>query len=424
MSSVYDTVTWTDTTAANCTTYWYRITAVEKCSLQANYNAGSDITLGTSNASNAVSGIATSSIKPATPADLQVDLATYSCDATGTNCSAHMSWPKVVQDESGNPINVTEYVVYRRLKGTTAWVQEGIQTTIPATGAVTYASTLLDISAGKQWEFTVTARQCSTLESNRFPTPRSWPCAFPTGIVATAMLTGPGSVDGDGSAGAPFMFYNATDSVTVHVDVTNASQIQSVVGRVYTAAGTLKTTLTTTAGAGWNFTWSVANDTIEHIVVTVTETGGCTRVETAYAGDLSQNCCLTPKSVDGTVVSFTSGTQDVDIFLKNECGVPLTLTSSAVTITWNRTGGQKLETVTYIPPTGSSTVATIANANQGDSPLTVSTPLGTPTVPAGATTYKIRVHFKNAASSNPISGFTVVYRRSIDTVDQSCPTVP
>jgi prepilin-type N-terminal cleavage/methylation domain-containing protein len=422
MSSYSDTVTWTDTTAANCTIYWYRITTVEKCSLVGAYNVGGSTALGLSDPSVAASGTAVSAIPPQTPADLQVEQATYSC--VGTNCSAHMSWPRVTLDTSSNPINIMEYKIYRRLVGSTTWALDGTQTTIPATGAVAYASSLLDISGGKQYEFTVTANQCNTLESARFSPPRTRPCSFPSGVVGATMLSASGAADGDGSSGAPWLFFNASDSVTVHVNVTDATQLQSVVAQVYTAAGTLKTSLIATAATGWNFSWIVGNNTTERIVVTATSTSGCTKIESAYVGDMPQNCCLIPRSADGTVVTFTSGTSDVDIILKNVCGEALTLFSN-FRITWTTGSGQKIDSVTFIPPSGSSTVTTFGSSGENSSPVNVTVPTGTVNVPAGSTTYKVRIHFRNNSASNPVTGITVTYQRSgVDSTNQSCPVVP
>ena len=423
VGSPYDTVTWTDDTVSNCLIYWYRVRTREFCNADNAYNVGNNAALGESAVSTAVRGTAVSTDAPKTPADFTVDTLLYDCDPSdATMCSARMSWPKVVADVNDNEITVGQYNIYRRLRGSSgAWTLAGSQTTIPAGDTVTWQSPRLSVASNTQYEFTMAAVQCVTLESARFTPVRIWPCDFPTGIVGSPMLEAT-AFDGTGTAANPWLFFNTNDTATVAIDVVDATKIQTAVGRVYNADGSLKTTLTATS-PNWNFSWNMANNTTERIDVTVVETGGCSRIESAYVGDMPQGCCLTPRSSDGTVVNFTAATKTVEIFFKNVCGTALTLQDLA--INWTKIGGQKLETVQFIPASGTTTMFDVPNSDEGDETLAVTIPSGTAVVPADSTSYKIRLNFANTNALNPVTAVNVEYRRSgIDTTDQACPVVP
>ena len=427
MSSPDANVTWTDTTATNCIDYWYRVTTMEACALNAAYNQGNNAALGSSAVSAAIHGMATTDIKPNTPGEFSVDPAQRNADLG--MAEADMVWPKVTTDQAGNPINVGTYRVYRRplplVTPSDVWILDGTQSNIPAAGTtVTYTSSRLPVNTGQQYQFTVAALQCSAYESDKFSPPRVWPCTFPSGVVGSPMLASSGAFDGSGTQAYPWRFFNTNDTATVSVDVTDANRVQSIAARVYNANGTLKTTLTASSPS-WAFAWQMGNNTVERIDVTVTETGGCTRVETAYVGDMPQNCCLTPASFDATVMKFVQNTNVVDVFLKNICGEDLTLTGN-LSITWNAArGGDKLTTVTFTPASGSPVVYSVPNSERNNATITVPIPTGTPVVPAGSSTYKVRVTFNQIPQVNPISAVNVTYRRAvIDITDQSCPVVP
>ena len=425
IGSPYDVVTWVDDTVSNCVTYWYRVTTIEACAANAAYNTGNNASLGSSSTSTAIRGSAVSDVKPRTPGDFTVDTELVDCDPLdAVLCRAEMTWPKVTADENGNAITVPQYNIYRRLRGgTEPWTLAGSQTTIPDTDTITWTTPRLSIAGNTQYEFTIAAVQCNTLESERFTPLRIWPCTFPAGVVGSPMLTATTAFDGTGSSANPYLFFNTNDTATVEIDVIDASRISSAVGRIYREDGSLKGTATATA-PDWSFSWNIENNTTERIDVTVIETDGCSRVEAAYVGDMPQNCCLTPRSFDGTVVNFTPATKIVEVFLKNVCGEALNLQSNLL-INWTRIGGQKLDTVQFIGTDGTTTVYDVPNADEGDETLAVTIPSGTRPVAAGSTTYKIRLNFTSNNALNPVTSVNVVYRRAVsDTTNQTCPVVP
>jgi hypothetical protein len=430
MSSPANVVTWTDTTAANCIPYWYRVMTVEKCSLNGAWNVSGIAEDGSSTFSTAIYGEAASGAKPKTPDEFDVDSGTHNCDVA-LNCEAHMSWSKVIEDEEGAPLNIAEYKVYHRPLGTTAWQYTGSQTVIPAAGdTVSYESPGLPTVAAdgsqQQYEFTVAANQCSSLESDTFTPVRLWPCTFPEGIVASPMLTHGGAFDGDGTATNPWSFFNSDHTATVSVNILDPSRVQSITARVYNANGTIKAN---PAISGDTFSWTMGTNVFERIVVTVTESGGCTRSAIAWVRDMPQNCCLAPLSFDNTVVAFTPGNRFVDIYLKNLCAENLSL-FSYLSITWQASrGGDKLESVRFTAPNGTTVTHTVPNNQQNNAtvlvPIPISTGTSPPAIPAGSSTYAIRVTFGRAPSSSPVVNMNVTYRRVVsDLSDVSCDVIP
>jgi hypothetical protein len=427
MSSPGNVITWTDTTAANCVPYWYRVMTVEKCAFTAAYNVGNDTALGSSAFSNLIEGAAISDVKPRAPEEFDVDSSTFNCE--GGSCEAHMSWSKVTEDEAGSPLNIADYRVYYRPLGTTGWPNELTHNSIPSAGdTVDYATPRIPTVAAdgvtpQQYEFTVAAAQCGELVSEKFTPVRLWPCTFPEGILASPMLVHGGAFDGAGTAANPWSFFNSDHTATVSVNILDPTRVQSITARVYNANGTVKTTPVI---SGDTFSWTMGTNVFERIVVTVAETGGCTRSAIAWVRDMPQNCCLMPRSFDSTVVTFTPGTNVANIYLRNLCGEALILHPD-LTINWNRNrGGDRITLVEFIPPAGATTSNAPSNAAGGSDPFVLtSLPSGTANVPVGSTTYRIRVTFRNAMSANPIEGVTVNYRRAIsDLSNQTCPVVP
>jgi hypothetical protein len=167
--------------------------------------------------------------------------------------------------------------------------------------------------------------------------------------------------------------------------------------------------------------------------LTYTAVGGCQTRQEVYGTDEASNCCLVPKSADSAVVGFTAGTTAfVDIFLKNACADDLGMPqlSNSFTFTWSSTGlsgGTKLSSVAYPLSAGGTrtvvygTFTTPINvdttgAGNAATAVTANTPTG-----AG---YKIRITFSKNLPVNPITGFSVNYKRASDAANVSCPNVP
>lgn len=431
VSSPHEVVDWSDTTAVNCVPYDYRVSLMERCGLTGNeaYNSGDDIELGFSEPSNVEAGQATSTALPKTPTDLQVEQTLH--NQTGNRADAHMSWQRVTADENEKHITVQEYNVYRRALGATEWGTPVRVTVDPAVEVVTHIDSnvpVIDPSTGStlQYQYTVTALQCTDRESLQFQPFRLWPCTFPAGIIGTPPLSAPGAFNGDGSAVDPWLI---VDDAAVTLNVVDPSLVQQVDARVYTAEGALKQTFGPVGAAGpFTFEWQVDQSAVEQIVVTIVDTTGCTKVVAGWVSDEAQACCLVPQSADGTVVDFVAGNDFVDIVLKNVCGEALEISGfGQVVLTWTAPGNPtRLSGVVFPTPAGGTVIAEPSSNNiASSSPITLTVPSGAAPVPAGSTTYRVRVQFNRAFAANPVLGFTVEYRRPGElSNDPSCPIVP
>jgi len=170
---------------------------------------------------------------------------------------------------------------------------------------------------------------------------------------------------------------------------------------------------------------------VDRLDVTVVDSGSCSQQATVYFQDEPQNCCLTPFTFESTVVKFSSGNPYVDLLLKDICTTNLTINS--INFTWSSAttpGGTNATRIVFPAASGGCTDTTVpsygtncavynfSGAGAGAGAITVpggsgpaSLPAGILAVPAGTTTYKIRVVFSRALTnpSQPVTAFTVNY---------------
>lgn len=441
LQSTADTVTVDDTTAVNCVSYVYRVSAVEVCNQNAAYNVGNDATKGISVPSNTRTGQSTSGVAPAAVADLTVDQSSLCLAGI---CQVSMTFPKVLTDVNGAAINVGQYNIYRRLQGATTWpAPVGTVTTIPAGNTITYVDANVNIATGQQYQYKVTAVQCG-FEGGDSPV-RPYPCPFPAGIINATPVSA-NSFDGSGTSSNPWLV-SGDPVITVNID--DPSRVSLVRGRVYDSGGTLRYTLTA-GSAPYQFTWAITPvGTVNRIDINVIETAGCVKSYTYYVEEMGQNCCLTNKTTDATVISYTSGSKFVDIILKNVCFEQLTVNGMSFTLNCNLVANNsKIDHIDFpasvggcadttyatncavytmsggglnLPNSGSFTF-TIPNASNGSAIM----PATRSVVTANQTNYKVRVVFNNTLTNptQPFTGITVGYQRPADLTNQSCTVVP
>ncbi|HSP13157.1 MAG TPA: prepilin-type N-terminal cleavage/methylation domain-containing protein [Thermoanaerobaculia bacterium] len=451
-TSPYDTVTWTDTTAANCVPYTYRLRAIEECLFHSTWNAGGVATLGRSPQSNEVAGLATTTLAPAAPSNLIVDQDPTNSPCVGLICNVHMHFPPVNTDvamPTGNPITITKYTVLRRQVGVTGFlpvpgpVPTLTNPPVNAIGEIEFIDNNVDTSAGQLYEYEIVAHSdCPTpFGTDSAPsTPRPYPCSFPVGVVGSPLIQ-VSAFDGDGSQANPYKIATGTNAVAV-INVTSPAAISRVVGRGYIGT-TLKwgpaqcpVLPCSSPNPPFAFGWALAANATERLDVAVVETGGCVEQSTAYFEDEPQNCCLLPTSFDPTVISFSSGNNFVDFVLKNVCGQPLTITG--LTFTWsaaNTPGGTKADAIWFQTTSGGCAQTGLgpncAAFNFGGSGVGAGTytllpaniPGNTATVGAGATTTKIRVHFSKSLTNpiQPVTSFSVNYTDANNPGGTLCP---
>lgn len=426
LQSTADTVSFDDTTMENCTDYVYRVTAYELCGLTAAYNTSSNISLGYSTVSTtSTTARSNSGAAPKAPTDLYVNQGS-SCPASV--CAVQMTWPAVTQDINDAAINITRYHVYRRQTAPTAAATFTERTTSASTftisgGNVTWIDNGVPIGGGEKYEYKVTAQQC-TAESGASPV-RIFPCTFPAGVLGSPIVTHVGAFDGSGTSAAPWLFSGG--SATVRANISNAAQISSVVVNVYNGATFIGQQTRNTAP--FDFTFTVPVGSTYRADVIITETGGCVSVNSVYVEEAAQGCCLVPFANDSTIISYSSGSNYVDIYLKNACPSDLNLRQLSLTFNDALTpGGTKFDTVVFPAASGGSNTIAYNVPGGSNTTITFTPPNGAgaanqaAAVTADSTTYKIRVTFtKNLTNpTQPITSIVPLYRRSSDLTDVTC----
>ncbi|HEX8155414.1 MAG TPA: fibronectin type III domain-containing protein, partial [Thermoanaerobaculia bacterium] len=372
------TVTWTDTTAVNCVNYEYNVRLVERCEEAASYNVTGSVNMGISEfPTTPLTGSATSLVAPAPPNDLVINQASL-CPAS--ICAVEMSWPKVTVDASGAAITVPRYHIYRKLFGApdTSWARVGTQNTIPAGPTVSYVDPGVDTNAGKRYQYRITAEQCS-LESAPSPV-YPFPCAFPAGVIGTPVLLSSTAFDGNGSSSAPYL---VASGATVTLNTIDTSRVQSVRFNIYDGS-TIRSS-TTLSSPPFSVSWTPGDGVLNRVDAVVTETGGCITTVYGYVQDEPAACCLVPRS-GGTaaapVVSYSAGSDFVEITLRNFCSQPLEIQS--ININWNPAltpSGTKLNDV-FFPSTLGGTVFFIHRGSSAS--FTATPPATTANVPASS----------------------------------------
>jgi prepilin-type N-terminal cleavage/methylation domain-containing protein len=292
-----------------------------------------------------------------------------------------------------------------------------------------------DLGTPYTYDYYVRAVQCGT--AGALSAKLTWPCAF----VGT---TGPGtnplgapiitnSFQGDGTLANPYFFspaaaVSATAAPAMNIEI--ALYIQSGVtwNLLSDTTGTSVTAFTAPIS-------SPAAGSTYRADVTFTN-GGCQTRWTVYGTDQSSSCCLVPKSAESPidpVVGFKAGTTAfVDIFLKNACDEDLGMPqlSNSFTFTWSSTslsGGTKLNSVVY-PLSAGGTKTVPFNSGAGtvniDTTGAGNAAKAVTALTSNGTGYKIHITFTKNLPVNPITAFTVNYKRASDLANVACPNVP
>ncbi|HEX9981866.1 MAG TPA: prepilin-type N-terminal cleavage/methylation domain-containing protein [Thermoanaerobaculia bacterium] len=395
-----DNETWLDTKAANCTPYYYRIQVVDYCardkSMNSTNNAGQAIgPVFPAETDPAIKGMAnrtTAGITPVKPTSLTKK--SDSCNAF--QCDVTLTWNPVTKDTAGNTIAIDKYTIR-------AWKKNIVNGTwasfTPTWSDVTNGATekTLTIDRLAEWMFTVSATDCAEGPQSD---PMYYPCSFNGGAITVSIPTIYG---GAGTQADPWI---VEPPATVSVNTANnVKQIEiSVfqndvqVGTTTTATGTIKTATASLP--------DTSDGVPARIRILVTDSNNCTMYADRYVLDQpAPSCSLIDRNSDPTVVSWTSGSNNVNIKVKNSSAEQLTL--EKIIIGWDTGVGEELDTVNF---PGGGVVAT----NCTLATTTVTAPAGTSKVAANDTTYTITTTFdlkgNKKLSKNPINSVCVVYR--------------
>ena len=458
--------TFEDNTAVACVNYYYRLRIVERCQGVAGATdppARSRSDFFPAAGDRAVLGMATATAKPVTPTTLilppppapQSQCPNSPSDLV--NCAIYLQWPKVTMNEDGKPIAVRDYVVTRRqikLDALGAEIGEVARTaftvvdTTPGVG--TYFTSGLasdpyytDSGSGVpfrdpvdglpfRYAYTVRAKlSClpSAFESGESPEVK-YPCPFaaaaPT-VNATGMLEGLGTIpsspwvtDPSGSSSIEVTGTGIVSAQVILTSATDSSVLELPPGKL-------------TSGP-FVFNASVLDDGERYVgYIIVKDAVGCQHIEIRYfEGGTDSGCCLEAFADNPLVMSFTSGTSFVDVFMRTLCADPLTIQPGGIRIEWDpsRTpSGTKLIGVEFPGETGGRVPLTVSD-NTGL--ITVSLPAGARNPIRVGETHRVQLTFSvpipppvSGPVLSPVTGFCVSYQRSgVDITNQNCKIIP
>jgi len=390
-----------DTTAANCTTYYYRIRVVDYCARDNAMNSSNDTAEATSDyypdlGEKAIEGIAKDETnKPKAPT---LTLAKDVCDGASGNCDLTFSWSAVTQNVNDEPIAIEQYI-FRGYKndGTGAYVLT-VQNTL-TDGALTKTVTVKNT---EEWKFTVAALGClESVESNEI----IYPCSFNAGNLK---LTLDADYGGSGTEADPYIVEGPTITAATDSSVDSISfalfnvATGTQIGSTFTQAGP-----TTTASYGLT---STDDGTLVRILVTAKDSKGCSKNAELFIRDQAAPACsLTDTGSQSSLV--TVGKDFVTFTLKNNATTALTL--QKIVAKYTTSGSMK--GLTSVSFNGGADVTVNCN-----SPTAIVTPSGTQTVPASSSSYTVKLNMNvgNLGGSNPITSLCIVYQASTGDIVQ------
>ncbi len=420
------TVTFTDSTAANCVDYYYRIEALDRCGDDSSLNASgftgvSDIFPAAGSPGTFARNNPSTPPQPMAPSTLQVLLPASNCDAF--NCEIYLEWPRVTLDISSNPVAVDEYIIRRRRLLAGVYVVEPPDD-VPSSGHSATSGPTISVRqdvpapvAGvfDMYEYTVFATNCSTWSDPSLTV--RFPCAWSGGspVITNQPVVGvSGALEGNGDAGSPFLVFGSPS-----FSISGITSTVNVTAFVYLGGTQIEGPLTRTGpGALPISTDPIDDGTIYSLSLQFVDSGGCSVNQTIYFVGSSSNCCLAIESITGAVASSA----EVTVTFRNQCSANVAMNASgAVRMQWTddrfpnpsvRLGG-----ITY-PREGGGTIAGTVATNTEGSVVSHSAPGGADVTIEAGTTYEIKFSFTRDlnVSTSPILDLCISYGSSPITV--------
>lgn len=314
-----------DTSVATCTTYYYKIQAVEWCAAANNMNTTVDRNTGLSAAAAFPgSASAVTGALPKPPTNLVIDPAT-TCSAVTNKCyPVTLNWNKVTADTSNNTLTVDKYYVYRQQKKNGISVGGLLPSQVAVlTGQASMPSPLTwsePVSSNLQehdpadsvkytYDYYVTADSCGEGAKSNTVT-------VPSICAVGGTFTPTGSAGGDG-INTPYQSPTAV-TYTTAVGKTASSVSVSVDGAAATAVSG-----TTTFSYPWTDSGDAANHTLDWTITVA----GCTQTFHILIVNDPASCSLSK----GTAILTNVSATEVDVTLTNSAIVPLTVTGVDIT---------------------------------------------------------------------------------------------
>ena len=192
--------TYLDKDVVNCTTYYYKVAAVEWCEVNANYNTTGTTATALSAYSAASAGAqSTATAKAKTPLNLKQDVTSF-CNEVNNRCDpVKLNWEAVIKDVANNDIQVEQYKITRTRSDGDKMTP--VTVTIPSGTAPTWTDNdkLLhhdpsDPAKTYTYTYTVSAVNCQSNASfDSDPATLVYPGSCVTGAVVVADADGPGA---------------------------------------------------------------------------------------------------------------------------------------------------------------------------------------------------------------------------------------
>lgn len=413
------TVTFTDSTAANCVNYYYRVEATDLCTENPSLNASggftglSDIYPAAGSSGIPANNEPASPTQPMPPASLEA-LPSSACDAT--DCVINLQWPRVLTDTASNPLAVDEYVIRRQKKLVSVNVGAPFdtssfghsETTTPTVG-YTDNVPAPDGTTFDKYEYTVYAMNCSE-RSNPSPTV-TYPCPYSGG---TPIIGVPGVLEGNGDFGSPFLVFGSpTFSISSILGAVN------VTATVYLGGTQIEGPYSRTGPGNIAISTDPVDDgTVYSVIFQFQDAGACAITRTVYFTGSSSNCCLAIRNVDAR-----SSIDIVTVTVRNQCSTNVTMnTSGSVRMQFlhsnppfpNPGGRTKLNVIHYPKTGGGTTPATVLDAKDDDGGVKSHNASDAATVDytiEAGTDYSFGFDFSKAlnANSSPIEDLCISY---------------
>jgi prepilin-type N-terminal cleavage/methylation domain-containing protein len=389
---------WSDKTAGNCTTYYYRVRVVDYCARKDTWNSPKDTAQATSEwypatTANAIQGRAeNTAAKPLAPTLI---LEKSVCAGASSNCTLTFSWNSVTKNTAAETIAVDEYTL-RGYKHDGTKFGTSPAMTKPVNGGV--LTTTYSVGAADLWKFTLVASAPAPCLVSDESAPTIFPCLWTSGTVSLQLASG-SAFGGSGTSGDPYIVEGP--SVVAGSTLPVASMRIQVFD---TVTGEEIGTGTTVTGPVQTATVALPQTVDGHtsrVLLTATDTNGCTKIADMYVLDQPAPSC----AIKDVVLSpVTIGKDFVTMKLENISNDKLTL--KKVIMRYDHLTKPSAKALNSVVFNGTSV------SNVCSTSTTVTTAPANQIIDANSSNYTIQFNFTigNLQGNNPIASLCLVYQ--------------
>lgn len=387
-----DSMKFSDTTAASCTKYWYRIRVVDFCARLDAYNESNLKAQGESEyfpalGDKAIYGQASASAAPKPPT---LTMTKADCSGASGNCTLTFTWGAVSQNTKDEPISVDKYILraYQSSDGTT--FPAAYTGTKDVTGGV--LTTTYDVKSTDLTQFKLVAVTCAESDPSNAVV---YPCVFNAGTLTGTVSAG--AYGGSGTAADPYIVESAT------ITATTASKVSEFRMTVFDAVNGTQFATANQTGSINTASFGLPNTPdgrVMRIQITAVDDKGCSKNTELYVLDSAAPACsITDSGSDATIITINK--TNVVFTLKNTSANDLVL--KKVVVKFNAATGDQLESVGFN--------GTTVNTGCTKTTVVVTAPSGS-TIPKTSTSYKLQLNYKdnNLQGANPTTSLCLIYQ--------------